>query len=128
MSEKEIGTFYDEILCKDIKILIEMIASLSNSYRLLVGGAEELSRIALVHKHDAEEAIDRADDLGDIIDDIEVELKKLMRMYLGELMCKVEVQQLYNGKLSAMQGTKLIQKEIIEDLENKYETNDSDNK
>lgn len=112
-------TFRDEILCKDIKVMIEMLASLSNSYRLLVGGAEELSRIALVHKHDAEEAIDRADELGEIIDDIEDELKKQMRVYLKELSCKLEVQQLCSKHLHK-EGDKAVAEEFIEDLESKY--------
>jgi molybdopterin converting factor small subunit len=128
VTNKSSETFYDEILCKDIKVMIEMIASLSNSYRLLVGGAEELSHIALVHKRDAEEAIERADELGEVIDDLERELKKLIRLYLGELMCKIEVQQLYNSKFSSFDGSKLVVKELVEDLENKYERNGFDNK
>jgi len=100
MNDKFHETFYDEIFCKDIKVMIEMLSSLSNSYRLLVGGAEEFNHIALVSKHDAKEAIDRADELGDVIDDIEHELKKLVQLYLRELSCKTEVQQIYRSKQS----------------------------
>lgn len=119
MSDKLHEAFYDEILCKDIKIMIEMLASLSSSYRLLVGGAEEFSRMALVSKHEAEDAIDRADDLGDIIDDIDHELKKLMRLYLDELICKTEMKQIYRGKQSETEKQKISAREIIADLDNK---------
>ena len=109
--------FYDDILCKDLKNLTEMLATISNSYRLLVGAAEEFNRISLVHRHDAEEAIDRADDLGDIIDDVDRELKKLMRLYLHELACKIEYQELYNNKFSSINSPKLPTAGIIEEIE-----------
>lgn len=120
MSDKQIEKFYDEILCKDIKTLIEILASISNSYRLLVGAAEEFNRISLVHRHEAEDAIERADNLGDVIDDVERELKRLVKLYLSELMCKIEFQQLYNDKLSTFENTKIISPELLEDLENKF--------
>ncbi|OGO77673.1 MAG: hypothetical protein A2Y23_13900 [Clostridiales bacterium GWB2_37_7] len=116
MSDKYIEKFYDDILCKDIKILNEMLASLSSSYRLLVGAAEEFNRISLVHRHEAEDAIDRADELGDIIDDVERELKKLTKLYLRELVWKIEIQQLYNIKLSTEDSSKTIMGELIEDI------------
>jgi hypothetical protein len=119
LGDKHIDKFYDDILCKDIKVLTEILSSISNSYRLLVGAAEEFNRITLVHRHEAEEAIDRADDLGDIIDDVEKELNKLMKLYLRELSCKIEFQQLYNMPPS-ITNTKYVSKEFIDDLENKY--------
>ncbi|MDF2840983.1 MAG: hypothetical protein K0Q99_1755 [Clostridia bacterium] len=117
MSDKHVEKFYDEILCKDIKTLTEILASLSNSYRLLIGGAEEFNRITLVHRHEAEEAIDRADELGDIIDDVECELKRLIKLYLRELVCKIEIQQLYNNKHSIGNSSNIIIKELFEDVE-----------
>lgn len=122
MGDNHIDKFYDDILCKDLKILTEVLGSLSSSYRLLVGAAEEFNRITLAHRHDAEEAIDRASELGEIIDDIEEELENLVKLYLRELMCKIEIQQLYNDKLSLSKSTKLIPSEFIKDQENKYET------
>jgi len=117
VSDKHKEKFYDDVLCKDIKTLTEILATISNSYRLLVGAAEEFNRISLVHRHDAEEAIDRADDLGDIIDDVDRELKKLMRLYLHELACKIEYQELYNNKFSSINSPKLPTAEIIEEIE-----------
>ena len=89
MGEKSIEGFYDESLCKDVRVLIDMLASLSNSYRLLAGAAEEFNGISLVHRKAAEDAINRANQLGDVIDDLDKELKHLMKLYLEELNCKL---------------------------------------
>lgn len=119
MGESHIEKFYDDILCKDVKVLTEMLASISSSYRLLVGAAGEFNGIALVHRHDVEKAIDRAEDLGDIIDDVEDQLKKLMKLYLKELECKIEYQELNSCKSSVIGGSKLISQEHINNLEKK---------
>ena len=119
MSDRHIEKFYDELLCKDVKTLAELLTSITGSYRLLVGAAEEFNRIALVHRHEAEEAIERAGDLGDIIDDVEEELKKLMKLYLKELDCKIEYQELYNCRASTVEHPKQISQESLEDLKDK---------
>lgn len=54
----------------DVNNLADLLLKLVNSYRLLVGGADELNKIALSSKSDVRKAIKRADELGDIIDDI----------------------------------------------------------
>lgn len=54
----------------NIDELMVILKQLVESYRLLVGAAEEFNRITLAHKKDLSNAIDRADNLGDIIDDI----------------------------------------------------------
>lgn len=56
--------------CDDINNLADMLGKLVNSYRLLVGGADELNRIALSGKGQVKDALKRADKLGDIIDEI----------------------------------------------------------
>lgn len=119
MSDRHIEKFYDDILCKDVKTLTEILATISSSYRLLVGAAEEFNRITLVHRHEAEEAIERADDLGDIIDDVEEKLKKLMKLYLQELECKIDYQEQSNYKSSIVSDSTLIPKEFLEDLKKK---------
>ncbi|MFZ5352918.1 MAG: hypothetical protein ACOZCL_09365 [Bacillota bacterium] len=92
MSDKTRGIngFCDELVYKDMKLLIDILVPLINSYRLLVGAADEFNKISLANKHDVEEAIDRADDLGEIIDDIQDELHKIMRYYLNEMQCKLK--------------------------------------
>ena len=115
MSDKYAEKVCDDVLCKEVRNLTEILASLSNSYRLLVGAAEELNRISLVHRHDAEEAIDRADDLGDIIDDVDSELKKLMKQYLKEVAYKVENQELCHSKASLINSIIQTSSELLED-------------
>lgn len=119
MNDKFHEIFYDEILCKDIRVMIEMLSSLSNSYRLLVGAAEEFSRMALVNKHDAKDAIDRADELGDVIDDIEHELERLVQLFLRELSNKTEMQQIYRSKQALAEDLKINNREAIADLDKK---------
>ncbi|MEW9094400.1 MAG: hypothetical protein AB2417_04880 [Clostridiaceae bacterium] len=54
----------------DINNLTELLSKLVNAYRLLIGGAGELNGIALARKKDVREAIDRANELGVVIDEI----------------------------------------------------------
>lgn len=119
MNDKHMEEFCDEILCKDVKNLTEILYSISSSYRLLVGSAEEFNRITLVHRHEAEEAIERADDLGDIIDAVQGELKKIMKLYLQELGCKINYQEGYKCNSSTSSDSTLISKEIFDDSEHK---------
>lgn len=60
-----IETYY-----KDVNNLADLLNKLVNSYRLLVGGANELNGIALASKSDVKDALKRARELGDVIDDI----------------------------------------------------------
>lgn len=52
----------------DLNSLAELLSKLTNSYRLLIGGAEELNTVALATKKDVKNAINRANELGKIID------------------------------------------------------------
>ncbi|MGL5380654.1 hypothetical protein [Clostridium sp.] len=64
---------YRELIDKHYKDLTNqssLLASMVNSYRLLIGGASELFNISLAKKSDVKEAIERAEKLGDIIDDL----------------------------------------------------------
>lgn len=47
-----------------------LLSSMVNSYRLLIGGAAELNNIHNAKKSDVKDAIDRAAELGDVIDDL----------------------------------------------------------
>lgn len=62
---KVIETYY-----KDVNNLTDLLGKLVNSYRLLIGGADELNKIALSRKSDVRDALKRAENLGEIIDDI----------------------------------------------------------
>ncbi len=80
----------DEFLHREICNLNEILTPLVSSYRLSAGAAEELNRIALAHRKDVEEAVERADDLGHMIDDIRRKLKKYLKRYFAELDYKLE--------------------------------------
>jgi hypothetical protein len=80
----------DECLLKEIYILNEILTPLVSSYRLSVGAAEEFNRIALAHRKDVENAIDRADDLGHLVDKVQKKLGKYMKSYFTELDYKLE--------------------------------------
>jgi hypothetical protein len=60
-----IETYY-----RDVNNLADLLNKLVNSYRLLVGGANELNGIALASKSDIKDALKRAHELGDIIDGV----------------------------------------------------------
>ncbi|HWR61872.1 MAG TPA: hypothetical protein VN580_09695 [Clostridia bacterium] len=80
----------DEFLYREICNLNDILTPLVSSYRLSVGAAEELNKIALAHRKDVEEAVERADDLGHMIDDVRRKLKKYMKRYFSELDYKLE--------------------------------------
>lgn len=80
----------DEYLHREICNLNEILTPLVSSYRLSVGAAEELNRIALAHRKDVEEAVDRADELGHMVDDVRRKMKKYMKRYFSELDYKLE--------------------------------------
>lgn len=77
--------YKDDFLIKEIKILNDILTPLVSSYRLSVGAAEEFNKIALAHKRDVVDAIDRADDLGHLVDAVQRKLKKYMKRYLEEI-------------------------------------------
>lgn len=54
----------------DINNLVCLLNNLVNSYRLIVGSAQELNSIALANKKDVRKSLDRAKKVGKIIDNI----------------------------------------------------------
>jgi len=101
----EFGYEYDFWLARKCKLtrqcveqLTGLLASLTNSYRLMVGAADEFNRISLAKRSDVEDAIDRASDLGDIIDDILKKLDDKLGDYLDVVCkCDLEIQLLRPG-------------------------------
>jgi hypothetical protein len=79
-----------EDYCTDICNLVDILNKLTNSYRLLIGGAGELNSIGLARKNQIRDAIDRAVDLGNIIDKVMKSLDKSSCAYFDycELKCK----------------------------------------
>ena len=54
----------------ELNNLADLLGKFVNSYRLLIGGAGELNIIALSKKSEVKDALDRASDVGAIIDDL----------------------------------------------------------
>lgn len=63
--------------------LTDELTKLTSNYRLLVGAADELNKIALATKSDVRKAIKRATNLGKIIDQISCVLEKVNCVYLA---------------------------------------------
>ncbi|MFD3155829.1 hypothetical protein ACFIJ5_03045 [Haloimpatiens sp. FM7330] len=77
----------------DINNLTDLITKLVNSYRLLVGGADELNKIALAEKKDIKKALNRAEDLGEIIDNLICILDKISCNYIQYCNIKAKIIQ-----------------------------------
>lgn len=75
----------------DINNLAEILTKLVASYRALIGGAEELNKIALSKKSEVKDALKRADDLGDIIDEAIKVLDDASFSYMSYCKMKTEV-------------------------------------
>ena len=75
----------------DINNLADMLTKLVSSYRLLIGGADELNKIALSKKSEVKDALKRADNLGDIIDETIKVLDDASFSYMSYCKMKTEV-------------------------------------
>lgn len=79
----------------DVSNLADLLSKLVNSYRLLIGGANELNGISLAHRNDIKDALKRANKLGDIIDDLLDALEKVGCGYIDYCKLKSEVIKVY---------------------------------
>lgn len=55
---------------KEVNSLSTVLNSYANTYRLLVGASGELNNISKVRKRDLDEALDRVNKMGNIIDSL----------------------------------------------------------
>lgn len=101
---KLIETYY-----ADINNMADLLSKLVNSYRLLIGGADELNKIALAKRKDVKDALERVDELGDIIDRVIEALEGASNNYLDYCSLKSDI---IKGKL----GTHHIETEIDDEL------------
>lgn len=67
------------ILCN----LTDELTKLTSNYRLLVGAADELNKIALATKNDVKKAIKRATSLGKVIDQLICIIEKVNCVYMA---------------------------------------------
>lgn len=75
----------------DVNGIADLLTKLINSYRLLIGGANELNGITLAHRSDVRDALKRVDKLGEIIDDLMETLEETGGGYLEYCKLKSEV-------------------------------------
>ncbi|MBU3179605.1 hypothetical protein [Clostridium psychrophilum] len=81
-----VENYYD-----DINNLADLLNKLVSSYRLLIGGANELNGIALSKKSDVKEALKRANGVGDIIDQTIKVLDDASYGYMSYCKMKTEI-------------------------------------
>lgn len=72
----------------EINNLTNLLSSMVNSYRLLIGGANELNNIYEAKKGNVKDAVKRADDLGEIIDEIIKTIDECSTSYIKY--CKIK--------------------------------------
>jgi hypothetical protein len=101
---KVIQTYYS-----DINNLADILTKLVSSYRLIIGGADELNKIALSKKSDVKDALKRADSLGAIIDETIKVLDDASYSYMSYCRMKTEIMK---DKIQI----EFIESEIDEDL------------
>lgn len=93
----------------DVNNLAEILTKLVASYRALISGADELNKIALSKKSDVKDALKRADELGDIIDEAIKILDDASFSYMSYCRMKTEV-------IKCKLQIEYIETEIEEDL------------
>lgn len=71
-----------ELQYKEIMNLQDTLTKLTNSYRILIGAANELNGIALAKKGQIKDALKRAEEVGRLIDDVTDALNKCQCRYL----------------------------------------------
>lgn len=74
----------------EINNLTNLLNSMVNSYRLLIGGANELNNISETRKSKVKEAVERSEDLGHIIDEIIKTIDECSCSYIKY--CKIKKQ------------------------------------
>ncbi|WP_244833591.1 hypothetical protein [Clostridium sp. BJN0001] len=72
----------------DISNLADLLKSYVDSYRLLIAGAAELYNINIAKKSEVRKAIERAEDVGELIDMVVETLNRCDEQYLKY--CKIK--------------------------------------
>ncbi|MBB6215640.1 hypothetical protein HNQ80_001729 [Anaerosolibacter carboniphilus] len=83
-----------ECLANEVEELSNILNGLTNSYRVLVDAAEEFNHISFSSKDDVNDAVNRADDVGQLIDEVIDTLRHKLKEYLKDIkkseICKEE--------------------------------------
>lgn len=83
---------------EDIVRLSGLLKTYVDSYRLLIGGAAELYNINIAKKGDIKKALDRVDNLGDLIDKVISSLEKCGNGYMKYCKIKDDYLTVKSGK------------------------------
>lgn len=75
----------------EVNNIAELLSKFVNSYRLLIGTAGEINGIALARKKEVRAAIDRANQLGEVIDVLLDAIQSIEVCYLNYIMLKADV-------------------------------------
>lgn len=94
---------------EELNNLADLLGKFVNSYRLLIGGAGELNNIALSKKNEVKDALDRAEDVGCIID-------SLVKVIEGSGNCYFKYAKIKNEFILAKTQKDSILTEIDNDL------------
>lgn len=103
---------FEKIATKQYNDIFNMSGLLNNyvnAYRLLIAGAAELYNINLAKKNEVKKALDRVDEVGQLIDDIVDALGKCEEQYLKY--CKIK-----NEYISSNAHKDMIFTEVDNDL------------
>ncbi len=100
----------EEFIFNDVNNLNTLLTQMVNSYRLLVGAAEEFNRISFASKDDVDDAVARADELGDLLDDVVQVLGIKTRRFLRLVSRKDILRILLNEEVDALERIKQKQK------------------
>lgn len=102
---------------EDLMNLTELLKRLVDSYRLLIGGAAELNNIYPRKKSDVEDALDRVDEVGEVIDDLIKVIETHGEKYLEYIHLKNKViNTKYEKKIMEKELNNVIQTEINNEL------------
>ncbi len=110
---------------EELNNLADLLGKFVNSYRLLIGGAGELNIIALSKKSEVKDALDRASDVGAIIDD-------LVKVIESSNDCYFKYMKIKNNFILSKTEKDSILTEINNELEfqnsERYEEGEEDNR
>lgn len=91
---QDVNDNFCECFNRKLNDMVNMLYTMTQTYRLLVGGAEEFGRIPLADKHEKVEAVERADEMGEVVDKVIKKLDHLINIQLKvcspEIVCLVE--------------------------------------
>ncbi|MFZ5968148.1 MAG: hypothetical protein ACOYVK_13370 [Bacillota bacterium] len=93
-SFRDLTALRRDALYNEVQQMSTILNGLSNSYRLLVGAADEFNRVSSASRKDVDDAVDRAKDIGKIIDEVLNALEGKVKVYVKDLkridLCRIE--------------------------------------